>query len=74
MCGKTRHKREMGALCLIAQQQRAVAAADFGDAGNIRTCAIVVWACNEYGVRPPAGKRCFDCLRRYNAAKRPVSG
>ena len=27
MCGKTRHKREMGAMRLIAQQQRAVAAA-----------------------------------------------
>lgn len=55
---------------LIAEQKRAVAAADCGDGGDVCTRAVIVRACEEHGVRPAAAERGFDGLRRDDAAKR----
>ena len=47
-----------------------MAAADCGNGRHIRACAVIVWACDENGIRPAAGKRRFDGLRRDHAAER----
>ena len=67
--GEFGDKREMRAVCLVAQQKRTMPMADGCDGCNVRTCTIIIRACKEYGIRMAAGKRGRNRFRRNNTAK-----